>query len=117
MQKRDLRPAVSTFFLMLTMSLISTALAFFVEPVCADLGFGAVSTLMPVVVREIFGGRDYTAIWSVVLTCSSVTSFAATPAWGMVYDIFGSYLPALVVTPVLLAASVFALTAAFQKKA
>lgn len=85
--------------------------------ICLTLGFGAVSTLMPVVVREIFGGRDYTAIWSVVLTSSSVTSFAATPAWGMVYDIFGTYLPALVVTPVLLAASVFALSAAFQKKA
>ena len=30
----------AAFLLMLTMSLLSTALSFFVSPVCADLGFG-----------------------------------------------------------------------------
>lgn len=84
--------------------------------ICLTLGFGAVSTLMPIVVREIFGERDYTAIWSVVLSCSSVTSFVATPLWGIVYDMFCTYVPALIITPVLLAASVFALTAAFKRK-
>ena len=84
--------------------------------ICLTLGFGAVSTLMPIVVREIFGERDYTAIWSVVLSCSSVTSFVATPVWGIVYDMFSTYVPALVITPVLLTASVIALTAAFKRK-
>ena len=94
------------------------ALGVWVYPalICLTMGFGAVSTLMPIVVREIFGGRDYTAIWSVVLSCSSVTSFVATPAWGTVYDMFGTYVPALVIATVLLALSVFALTVAFRKK-
>ena len=40
MGKNQLRPALAAFLLMLTMSLLSTALSFFVSPVCADLGFG-----------------------------------------------------------------------------
>lgn len=40
MTGNHLRPAVSAFLLMLTMSLLSTALSFFVAPVCEDLGFG-----------------------------------------------------------------------------
>ena len=171
---------------MLTMSLLSTALSFFVSPVCADLGFGrgsftlyyslmlsvmtafvavgsvaegvlcsrfgivrtlvtvlvlygvgfgllalgigvypalvclalggsALGTLMPVVVRQLFGGRDYAAIWSVVITCSSVASFLATSGWGMVYDLFDTYAPALIAMPILLALAVAALTMAFRK--
>lgn len=77
-------------------------------------GGGAIGTLMPVVVRFLFGGREYAAIWSVVITCSSVASFLATPVWGMVYDIFGTYAPALIAVPILLVASVFAMLAAFR---
>ena len=40
MDQKQIRPAASAFLLMLTMSLLSTALSFFVAPVCADLGFG-----------------------------------------------------------------------------
>ena len=157
---------------MLTMSLLSTALSFFVSPVCADLGFGrgsftlyyslmlsvmtafvavgsvaegvlcsrfgivrtlttvlalyavgfsllalgssALGTLMPVVVRQLFGGRDYAAIWSVVISCSSVASFIGAPVWGMVYDFSGSYRPALMVMPVVLAAGIACLFGAFR---
>ena len=40
MVKNQFRPALSAFLLMVTMSLLSTALSFFVVPVCDDLGFG-----------------------------------------------------------------------------
>ena len=40
MAKTQFRPAASAFLLILTMSLISTGLSFFVVPVCAELGFG-----------------------------------------------------------------------------
>lgn len=40
MEKKHLRPALSAFLLMLTMSILSKALSFFVAPVCEDLGFG-----------------------------------------------------------------------------
>ena len=83
--------------------------------VCLAFGSGAIGTLMPVVVRTIFGGRDYAAIWSVVISCSSVASFLAAPLWGMVYDIFGSYDPALIAMPVLLALGILALVGAFRK--
>ena len=83
--------------------------------VCLAFGSGSIGTLMPIVVRTIFGGREYAAIWSVVITCSSVASFLATPVWGMVFDIFGSYLPALIVMPVMLAVSIACLLGAFKK--
>ena len=71
---------------------------------------------MPIMVRTIFGGRDYAAIWSVIITCSSVASFLAAPVWGMVYDIFGNYLPALIAMPVLLAVSIGCVFGAFRKQ-
>lgn len=83
--------------------------------VCLAFGSGSIGTLMPVVVRTIFGGRDYAAIWSVVISCSSVASFLAAPVWGMVYDIFGTYTPALVAMPVLLLFGIAALIGAFKK--
>ena len=83
--------------------------------VCLAFGSGSLGTLMPIVVRQIFGGREYAAIWSVVITCSSIASFLATPVWGMVYDLFGTYAPALTVVPILLISGIFALMAAFKK--
>ena len=71
---------------------------------------------MPVVVRQLFGGRDYAAIWSVVISCSSVASFLSTPGWGMIYDTFGTYTPALVAMPILQTAAIAALVMAFRKK-
>lgn len=79
------------------------------------VGSGSIGTLMPVMVRQIFGGQDYAAIWSVVITCSSVASFLATPVWGMVYDIFGTYGPALIAMPVLLGLSLLCLAKIFKK--
>lgn len=85
----------------------------------AGLAFGAGSlgTLLPIVVRHAFGGRDYAAVWSMIMTASSITSFLATPVWGMVYDVCGNYNPALITMPVLLGVSVVLLMALFRKKA
>lgn len=96
-------------------SLLALGIGVYPALVCLALGGSALGTLMPVVVRQLFGGRDYAAIWSVVISCSSVASFAATPGWGMVYDSFGTYTPALVAMPILLALAVTALTMAFRK--
>ena len=78
------------------------------------IGAGSIGTLMPVVVRKIFGGLHYAAIWSVVITCSSVSSFLASPTWGMVYDFTGSYRPALMAMPVFLALGLVCLLGAFK---
>lgn len=77
-------------------------------------GSGSIGTLMPVVVRQLFGGRDYAAIWSIVISCSSVASFLANPVWGSVYDVFGTYSPALMTMPILLVCAAFALITAFR---
>ena len=101
MTKNALRPAFSAFLLMLTISLMSTGLSFFVAPVCADLGFGRGS---------------FTLYYSLIVAVGAVSaSFLATPVWGMVYDIFGTYLPALIIMPAALAASVVCLQGAFKK--
>ena len=63
-------------------------------------GMGVVTTLMPMVARFAFGPREFAAIWSVLATASSVGSFAATPLWGMVYDMTGTYTPALIASSV-----------------
>ena len=78
-------------------------------------GSGSIGTLMPVVTRQIFGGRDYASIWSVIITCSSVASFLAAPLWGMVYDIFGTDAPALTIMPILLLLNIAVMIAAFKK--
>ena len=96
-------------------SLLALGVGVYPALVCLALGGSALGTLMPVVVRQLFGDRDYAAIWSVVISCSSVASFLATPGWGMVYDTFGTYTPALVAMPILLALAVTALTMAFRK--
>ncbi len=70
--------------------------------VCLAIGMGIVSTLFPTVVRFAFGAREFAAIWSILSVASSIGSFVGSPIWGMVYDGFGSYLPALMVTPILL---------------
>lgn len=84
--------------------------------VCLAFGAGSIGTLMPIVVRTLFGGRAYASIWSVIITCSSVASFLATPVWGMVYDFFGTYAPALLTMPVLLVIALVGLLAAFRQK-
>lgn len=77
-------------------------------------GMGVLTTLMPTVARFVFGAREYAAIWSVLATASSVGSFFATPAWGMIYDGFGSYAPGLIAAPFLLAIGLGAMLVALR---
>ena len=95
--------------------MLALNISVYVALVCLAFGAGSIGTLMPVVVRTIFGGRDYAAIWSVVISCSSVASFLAAPLWGMIYDVFGNYMPALVAMPVLLLLGIAALLGALKK--
>ncbi len=70
--------------------------------VCLAVGLGIISTLFPTAVRFAFGAREFAAIWSLLSVVGSVGSFIGRPVWGMVYDRFGSYAPALTVAPVLI---------------
>lgn len=66
------------------------------------LGLGINTTLMPLVARQIFGTREYASIWGLMVAVSSVGTVVANPLWGGVFDMTGSYTPALILVPVLL---------------
>lgn len=80
------------------------------------IGMGSVTTLMPTAARMTFGALEYAAIWSILTTVSSVGSLIATPMFGMVYDAFGSYAPAMNATAAALIVAIAALFLAFRKK-
>lgn len=98
------------FLLMLKKELVYPAL------LCLAFGMGVYTTLMPIATRFVFGALEYAAIWSVIATAGSVGSFVVTPVWGMIYDIFGSYTPALITAPVLLAVALLAMLAVFREQ-
>ncbi len=72
-------------------------------------GLGIYTTLLPLVTRQVFGTREYAAIWGLLATCGSVGTIVANPIWGGVYDRTGSYAPALIVCVVLLAGAAWIL--------
>ena len=106
MGKNNLRPALAAFLLMLTMSLLSTALSFFVSPVCADLGFGRGS---------------FTLYYSLMLSVMTAFVAVGSVAEGVLCSRFGivkTLTTVLVLYAVgfgLLALAVTALTMAFRK--
>lgn len=79
-------------------------------------GMGVVTTLMPMIARFAFGAREYAAIWSILATASSVGSFVASPTWGMVYDMTGSYAPAMMASCMGLIIALVLMTISFRKK-
>lgn len=99
-----------SFLLLLSPALVYPGL------VLLAFGMGVVTTLMPTAARFVFGAREYASIWSLLATASAVGSFLANPVWGMVYDGFGSYVPALLASPVLLAVGLVAMLQALREK-
>ena len=78
-------------------------------------GLGIYTTLLPQVARTTFGSREYASIWSLIATAGSIGSFIATPVWGLVYDLTGSYTAGLIAAPVLLVVAMVALVLNFRK--
>ena len=69
------------------------------------VGMGTVTTLMSLLGRELFGSRDYAAIWSIVMMASSLSVMIVSPGWGRVYDTTGSYRSGMVGMCLLLVAA------------
>lgn len=80
------------------------------------VGMGIVTTLMPTATRAVFGAREYAAIWGILAAASSAGSLIATPVWGFVYDCWGSYVPAMLVTPALILLALATMLLALRKK-
>ncbi len=79
-------------------------------------GLGVYTTLLPQVTRATFGSREYAAIWSLLATAGSVGTFIATPVWGLVYDMTGSYALGLIAASILLMIALGALMLNFRIK-
>ena len=67
------------------------------------VGMGVYTTLLPMVIRNVFGTREYASIWALVSTVGCVGTIVGYPMWGVVYDLTGSYTLALIGGAVLLA--------------
>ena len=67
---------------------------------------GAASVLWVFPFPEVSGCSGF---WVLLWVC------LATPMWGTVYDLFGTYTPALIAMPVVLAASVVCILGAFKQ--
>ena len=80
------------------------------------LGLGVYTTLLPLVTRQVFGTREYAAIWGLLATCGSMGTIVANPIWGGICDLTGSYTPAMIALPVLLTASAWLLNKLLGEK-
>ena len=78
-------------------------------------GLGIYTTLLPQITRQVFGSREYAAIWSLIAAAGSIGTIVATPVWGMVYDMSGSYTLGLIVAPILLMLALGAMVLIFRK--
>ena len=103
-----------TFLFAAGMLLLTRSTMVYPGLIALAFGMGIVTTLMPTVVRFVFGAREFASIWGILATASSVGSFVSTPVWGMVYDAFGSYNPALIAFPFLLAVALAAMLIALK---
>ena len=72
------------------------------------VGMGIYTTLLPVVIRRVFGSREYASIWALVSTVGCAGTFVGYPMWGTIYDLTGSYTLGLIGAAVLLAIAMWA---------
>lgn len=78
-------------------------------------GMGIYTTLLPLVVRRVFGSREYAQIWALIATVGSVGTFVANPVWGTIYDLTGSYAVGQYAAPVLLVMAMWALSVSLKE--
>lgn len=72
------------------------------------IGMGIYTTLLPMVVRQVFGSREYAAIWGLITTVGCVGTFVGYPLWGTIYDLTGTYTLGLTGSVALLAVVLWA---------
>lgn len=72
------------------------------------VGMGIYTTLLPVVVRRVFGSREYASIWALIATVGSIGTVVGYPLWGAIYDLTGTYTLGLIGAAALLVLAMWA---------
>ena len=76
------------------------------------IGFSSVSVLLPLFGAHVFGNKEFSRIWSVVLSVVSVASAVAISMYGFIYDITASfYVVFVMVASVCVLVAVFGMAA------
>lgn len=80
------------------------------------VGMGSITTLMPIVTRSVFGGREYASIWSILSAFSNLGAMIAAPLFGVAFDMTGSYGGALIAAAVLVIPALMAIRAVLRRE-
>ena len=65
------------------------------------IGFSGSTLLPPVVIREVFGGRDYASIYTTIMSASTLGVAFGTTLFSYLYDSTGSYYIVFIIVIVL----------------
>lgn len=65
------------------------------------IGFSGSTLLPPVVIREVFGGRDYAAIYTTIMSASTLGVALGTTLFSYIYDATGSYYTVFIIVIIL----------------
>ncbi|MFH0068178.1 CynX/NimT family MFS transporter [Peribacillus sp. NPDC056705] len=65
------------------------------------IGFSGSTLLPPVVIREVFGGRDYASIYTTIMSASTLGVAFGTTLFSYIYDSTGSYFTVFIIVIVL----------------
>lgn len=77
--------------------------AMFVGCVLYGVSYACTALEPPLVVRHVFGNRDYTQIFSYIMICSAMGTAFGTSILGFIRDLTGSYAASLILAACLLA--------------
>ena len=56
----------------------------------------SMGTMGPLLVSDVFGRKNYAAIYSIVAMGLAIGSMIGTPLFGFLYSVFNSYIPVIV---------------------
>lgn len=65
------------------------------------IGFSGSTLLPPVVIREVFGGRDYASIYTTIMSASTLGVAFGTTLFSYIYDSTGSYYTVFIIVIIL----------------
>ncbi len=88
----------------------------YVAAAMAAFGMSSTTVLVPLVTKHIFGRKEYAPIWGMITMATAIGGAVGSPAWGLVYDLLGSYRPAVLLAPVLVFADLCVLVVLMKKK-